>query len=161
VLTHDKFTAAAPYVALWVAFILAQCTGKPQTAVLFVERRGLAIGGAGLAVRAAGIALLAVLVPAAGIAGAYATLFAQHVALRIAYHLQVRRYGTVPFQDGWAIAGCVAIGVALLADRSLEASFAMRSVAFVGAVAIMGLMGHAMFREIVLLVRQSRSAGWH
>ena len=152
-LTHDKFTAAAPFVALWMAYVLVQNMGKPQAAVLFSAQKGTALGWIGQGTRAFGIVLLFVLVPVAGLAGAFIALFAQQIAIRVAFHLCARRVAATPFQDGWFIAGCAVIATAYVAATTVDLALPARAALCAGFLCAFALSGHTVLRDMFAFAR--------
>jgi O-antigen/teichoic acid export membrane protein len=153
-LTHDKFTNASPYVALWMAYVLIQNMGKPQSAALFSAQKGVALGWIGQGTRAFGILLLFVLVPTAGILGAFIALAAQQLAMRILLHVYAHKVGATPFQDRWIVIGCGIIGIALTIALTANLSLASRIVLSVGFLFVLALSGQSVVRDVFAFARK-------
>ena len=157
-LTHGKFTAAAPYITLWMIYILVQNTGKPQIAALYANQRGVALGWIGQGAGAFGILLLLLLIPWAGLAGAFAALFLQQLSRRVAVHYYAGRVAPTPFQDGWAVAGGGLILGAFLVNRLVGESFASRSAVAAVCLAAVALIGLPVLRDALSFFRARPTA---
>jgi O-antigen/teichoic acid export membrane protein len=118
-LTNGKFTHAYVYLAAWFVLLLLQSSAKPEVATLYALGSGRAVAYTGLAGSLASIAAGAALIPIIGVPGALAALILQAMVYRGIVRVIARRYRSVPFQDGWAVAGIVLLGVAWTARQAI------------------------------------------
>lgn len=131
--THDKFTDAFWLVALWMAFILVQNSGKAQTGILYACGQAVFYSRMMLIAGGAGIVMLVILVPLVGVSGVVMALFAQQILFRAGVQLRVRKQSQSPFQDTWVITGTVMILLALGLKQYSE----LETGASIGLLAIM------------------------
>lgn len=131
ILTNGKFLAAAPWVPVWVAYLLLQNSGKPATATLYAAKRGAAVARYRAASLSLALAALITLVPIFGIPAAVGVAFGEMLMFRLLLRrgaLAVRR---LPFQDGWVIAGAGTIALATAVIYGLSLAFPVRCMIFV------------------------------
>ncbi|MDB5103982.1 MAG: hypothetical protein JWP91_1671 [Fibrobacteres bacterium] len=108
-LTHGKFTAAYPYISLWMIYLLVKHTGRAELGFLTVTKQSgflatLMFGAVGVSVL-----LLFLLIPRFGMVGAFSALFAQDLFYRIGVRVRAHQTRPVPFQDYWAVIGCIGV----------------------------------------------------
>ena len=118
-LTHGKFTAAFEFATFWMAFLLLQNSGKPQTGILYRLGGGRTYARLVVVSGFVGIAGLFVLVPAFGMWGAAASATMQQLFLRGSIQVAARKLRRTPFQDAWAVFGVVYIALVYLVRRSV------------------------------------------
>lgn len=116
-LTNGKFSAAYQIAAFWMAYLILQNAGKPQTGVLYALGGGASY--ARLVVASAGVGILSLfaLVPVFGVWGALAGVTLQQVFLRAGVQLSARAVRHSPFQDGWAYFGIAYIAAVFAIRR--------------------------------------------
>lgn len=114
-MTHDKFTAAAPLLPVWITFALLQNSGKAALAVLYSGNRGVVVSRLQIAAALSTAVLFAVLIPALGVIGAVLSVFTVLIGFRISVVLAAARLRTPPFQDQWVVVGCVLLPAVSLA----------------------------------------------
>lgn len=98
------------------------------------------------------------LIPWAGLAGAFAALFLQQLSLRVAVHYYAGRVAPTPFQDGWAVAGGGLILGAFLVNRLVGESFASRSAVAAVCLAVVVLIGLPVLRDALSFFRARPTA---
>lgn len=155
ILTHGKFVSAAPFLALWVGHILLRNTGKPQIATLYAEREAQSVAYIEQITLAVGIVMMIVLVPLAGVLGAFITLFMVQLGIRASYHMRARRFGWRPFQDGWAIGGSMLVLLAVALESHLQFSLPERVVIFCIASTTLLAMSHRILRDAFAFARDA------
>lgn len=136
-LTNQKFNAAAPLAAIWMAVILLRLSGRPQQAVLFGMGGGKVVNRARLAAAVAALVAQLALIPIFGITGAVAAATLQAVVLRVMFTLGASAIRPVPFQDHWMLAGLAAIGGAIALVAMIEPSLPVRATVFVAAAILL------------------------
>jgi O-antigen/teichoic acid export membrane protein len=148
-LTHGKFTHAWTYLATWFVLLLVSLTAKPELGVLYANARARTMGRVSLLSNCAGIVGAVALIPFIGAWGALAALALQALSFRIAVRIPARRLRRVPFQDAWAVAGCVLLlalyGVKLLAGLSLGVELLLLVVAGTGWLGAAALLARDVF----------------
>jgi len=143
-LTHDKFTPAWTYLAPWFVLLLVQLSAKPELGTLYAFGRSHTMGRISLFSNVLGIVGSASLIPWLGTGGALTALALQWLSYRVAVRIPARRLRRIPFQDGWAVAGCVVLlalyGVKLIAGRGAGVELALLfggEVLWLGAAALL------------------------
>jgi O-antigen/teichoic acid export membrane protein len=121
-LTHDKFTAAAPLVALWMVMLLVKHSGRSEYGYLVANHHTKFVSSLMLLSVALSIPCMMLLIPRFGIFGALAALMMQDGMVRLGLTVRARMFRRVPFQDGWVVKGAVMIVLTLTASRSLNLS---------------------------------------
>ncbi|MEK6542930.1 MAG: oligosaccharide flippase family protein, partial [Elusimicrobiota bacterium] len=114
-ITHDKFTAAAPWAALWMAYLLIQNSAQAQMGLLYAnknDRLRLKIMATSMSL---GIAALFLAIPRWGIAGAVICAFLQQILIRSWLHLSTGKHYDLPRTNAWIISGTALIVLALIA----------------------------------------------
>jgi O-antigen/teichoic acid export membrane protein len=139
-LSHGKFTAAAPLVPIWIAYILLQNAAKAATATLCSLGRGASVSRAQMVSTMLGIVLLVVLVPFFGQWGAVGSLFASMFAFRVIMNAMASRVRSLPFRDGWVIGGSIVILAATAVETFLVPSLALKSVLCGATLGIVGIL---------------------
>lgn len=116
-LTHGKFTAAHAFATVWMAYLLLQNSGKPQTSILFRLGGGRTYARLVVTSTFVGIAALLLFVPVLGLWGAVAAATVQQLFLRASIQVAARKLRRTPFQDEWVVFGIAYIGIVYLARR--------------------------------------------
>jgi O-antigen/teichoic acid export membrane protein len=135
-LTHDKFSDAAPYAALLVGVMLLQLSGRPQFYYLMLHGRGryISLSNALAAVTAMGT--LFVLVRFVGLTAAVCASYVQFLVFRVATGVDPHRTVSLPFQDQGAIAGILAIALTVGFVEYFGPGLPVRALVFVGFLAV-------------------------
>jgi O-antigen/teichoic acid export membrane protein len=108
-LTHNRFSSAAPFAAIGLLSLLIQTAGKAQIALLVAHGRGVALSHTQTLSAVVRVVMLAALVPMFGMLGAAGALLAQQVAVRVLVWRAAKHIAHTPFLDHWVLAGCAVI----------------------------------------------------
>jgi O-antigen/teichoic acid export membrane protein len=154
ILTNGKFVEAAPWVPLWVAYLLLQNSGKPATATLYAVRRGATVARYRAVSLSLALVALATLVPTFGIPAAIAIAFCEMLAFRLLLSRGALAIRRLPFQDGWVIAGCFAIAMATAIIHGLSLALPVRGAIFVLATAALLAVGWSTVLDALTHLRQ-------
>lgn len=141
ILTNGKFVEAAPWVPLWVAYLLLQNSGKPATATLYAARLGAAVARYRAVSLALALVALVAFVPAFGIPAAIAIAFGEMLMFRLLLRRGALAVRSLPFQDGWVIAGCCTIAIVTAMVHGLSLALPVRGVVFVLTTAALLVAG--------------------
>jgi lipopolysaccharide exporter len=130
-LTHGKFVGAAVFVPFWCIFLLLQYTGRAQVAMLYAHGQGKKISSALLVSNiVSGILMIALGLPY-GAVGLVIAVLSGEVVNRVLLQYWTYRLWSVPFQDGYAIAGTIAILLSAAAMHATHLSSIARGLLFV------------------------------
>lgn len=153
-ITHGKFSAAAPWAAAGMAILLAQHLGKPQTAVVYAFGLARPHSQVLIASTALGALCALLLIPRQGVWGAILAVLLQQIFFRVAVTVLVRRKALTPFQDRCAVVGLGLIGAQQAVQGWLDPSPTNRAILFV----LLGLALLALslreLRDFLRLVRE-------
>jgi O-antigen/teichoic acid export membrane protein len=129
ILTHGKFSGAAPYAAMGIALLLIQNSGKPCMGLLYATGKVEAISRLVFWAGVIGLGTATLTIPAFGLWGAVIATIIPQLTFRIAIQLYVTRYASVPFQDTYAIIGFFMILSFVVINESFSISpFAKGSI---------------------------------
>jgi O-antigen/teichoic acid export membrane protein len=134
-LTHGKFSDAAPYAALLVGVMLLQLSGRPQFYFLMLHGRGRYISLSSAVSAVAAMVTLFASVRFIGLAAAVFASYVQYSVFRVATGIDPHRSVTLPFQDWGAIAGILTIFAMVVLAEYFDPSLPVRALAFVGFLA--------------------------
>jgi O-antigen/teichoic acid export membrane protein len=148
-LSHGKFTAAAPLVPIWIAYILLQNAAKAATATLYSVGRGASVSRAQMISTMLGIVLLVVLVPFFGQWAAVGSLFASMFAFRVIMNAMASRVRSLPFQDGWVIGGSIVILAATAVETLLVPSLALKCALYGATLGIVGILARDILMDLL------------
>jgi O-antigen/teichoic acid export membrane protein len=154
ILTNGKFVDAAPWVPLWVAYLLLQNSGKPATATLYAARRGAAVARYRAASLSLALVALVTLVPAYGIPAAIGIAFGEMLVFRLLLRRGALAIRRLPFQDGWVIAGCCIIALLTAMIHGLSLALPVRGTIFLLATAALLVAGWGTVLDAFRHVRQ-------
>ena len=158
-LTNGKFIAAQTIATFWMAYLLLQNSGKPQTSILY--RLGGGSTYARLVVKSTfvGIAGLLVLVPMLGLWGAAVSVTVQQLFLRGSIQIAARKLRRTRFQDGWAVFGIAYIALVYLVRRTINGSPAVNAgVLLVASVLLLFLARRELLTPIArMFTTQTRA----
>jgi O-antigen/teichoic acid export membrane protein len=152
-LTHDKFNAAGPYVALLVGVVLIQISGQPQLAHCLSNGRARYLCLCNILGVTGAILTLVVLVAQIGLSAAVCASYVQFMLFRVATGINPSSSVRLPFQDGWAIVGVLAIVIALAGVEYFDAGLLARSVIFIAYFAVVLLFGRSTVLNVWLQIR--------
>nr|WP_255599893.1 oligosaccharide flippase family protein [Afifella sp. IM 167] len=143
VLTNDTLTPAARFLPWLFIILLVHLSGRSALALLFAEGLGAEITRRRAAIALAALAALPLIVADfagigldLGIPGVLLVLFAEALIYRLYLRYRSSAFGTLPFQDGWALAGVIAIAGFAGWREMLEPPLWALVLAFLGFVAV-------------------------
>jgi O-antigen/teichoic acid export membrane protein len=142
-LTHGKFSDAAPYAALLVGVMLLQLSGRPQFYFLMLHGRGRYISLSSTLSAVAAMVTLFALVQFAGLTAAVLASYVQYTVFRLATGVDPHRTVTLPFQDRGAIVGILAILATVAFVDFFDPSIAVCAFVFVGYLVIAALVARS------------------
>jgi O-antigen/teichoic acid export membrane protein len=104
-LTHGKFSDAAPWVTAWVVYQLIAYSGRPQLGFVLAHGHGRAFSLITALSKLTAMLCLMTLVPTIGAGGAMVAAFAQIVVVRLTLAWWAARKVWLPIQDGLVVLG--------------------------------------------------------
>jgi O-antigen/teichoic acid export membrane protein len=152
-MTHGKFDAAGPYVALLVGVVLVQLTGRPQLAHLLLEGRGRYISLCNIAGAVAAVLTLFVLVRYVGLFAAVCANYIQFLSIRWATGVDPFSTARLPFQDGTAVVGLCTIWGAALGVHYFQPDLLTSIAAFVAFLAVVAMLARSTVADMIFQVR--------
>jgi O-antigen/teichoic acid export membrane protein len=153
IMTHGKFDAAGPYVALLVGIVLVQLSGRPQLAFLLHNGRGKYISLCNIAGAVAAMLTLFGLVDHIGLFAAVCASYVQFVLFRWAAGVDPFSTARLPFQDGAAIAGLCAIWGATLAVDYFQPDLLTSIAVFMAFLAVVAVLARSTVADMIFQVR--------
>ena len=148
-LTHGKFTDAAPYAAGAVAILLAQNLGKPQTAILYAHGKGLALARMTVLSLVAAVIAAFFLVPLLGVWGAIVAGLLQSLTLRVQIFVLAKRLAPSPGQDRLAVLGLIALLIQIVYDGThMTSAWTDRAVVCAVLTIVLIFMARRELRDI-------------
>jgi O-antigen/teichoic acid export membrane protein len=153
-MTHGKFTEAAPWASAGIAILLTQHLGKPQTAVVYAL--GLAGPHAKIIALSTFVAAAAALIaiPVIGVWGAVVAALAQQFMLRASVRVLAASKARTPFQDRCALIGLGCIGVQFICEIAFAPALLARIALFFALSAALALLARDEIRLILSTVRR-------
>jgi O-antigen/teichoic acid export membrane protein len=152
-LTHGKFTTAYVLATLWVVYLIAQHTGKPQTATLYAHGKGAVYARIVTVSNVVGTAMLFLLIPALGVYGAFVAALTQQLVMRSIVHVAARRVATAPFQDYWAVIGACVVITTLWFRESFSTGFLWDMAIGSILVTALAVVGYKACPEMISILR--------
>jgi O-antigen/teichoic acid export membrane protein len=152
-LTHGKFDAAGPYVALLVGIVLVQTSGRPQYAELIASGRGRYLSICNIVAAVGSVATLTALVHWAGLLAAVAASYVQFLLFRVATGIDPSSTARLPFQDQGAVLGLLVIGLTVAGVEYFEPSLPVRAVILLAVLAAVLTFARSTVTDVVLQVR--------
>jgi O-antigen/teichoic acid export membrane protein len=146
-MTHGKFDAAGPYVALLVGVVLVQISGRPQYAELIANGRGRYLSVCNV------VATLVALIPSFGLFAAVAASYVQFLLFRVATGVDPFSTARLPFQDQGAVLGLVVIVLMVVGVEYFEPSLLLRAAILLAFVAAVLVLARSTVADIVLQLR--------
>jgi O-antigen/teichoic acid export membrane protein len=135
-LTHGKFSEAAPWVTAWIVYQLIAYSGRPQLGFILAHGHGRAFSLITTLSKLTAMLCLIVLVPMIGPEGAVVAAFAQIVVVRLALAGWVARKTSLPFQDYLVVLGGSAVlGTLALVEWLAPAPEFRFAIAFMAGLA--------------------------
>lgn len=125
-LTHDKFSQAAPYTVAIMLTLLLQTSAKPHSALLLARGHGHVYANLNSLAVVLALIWLFVTVPFIGIWGAITSFVIQTLVHRVTVYLAANRICRVEFTDRWVIGGFIFTGLCLYLDYGIGLDFAAR-----------------------------------
>jgi O-antigen/teichoic acid export membrane protein len=154
ILTHDKFNAAGPYVALLVGVVLVQLSGRPQFAYLLSNGRGRYISLCNVVAAVGAVVVLFALVGRIGLLAAVSASYAQFLLFRLATGLDPFSPARLPFQDQWAVFGVAVIAGTVASVEYFEPGLSIRAVLFAAFLAVVAIVARSTIRDVMLQIRE-------
>jgi O-antigen/teichoic acid export membrane protein len=154
VLTHDKFNAAGPYVALLIGVVLVQLSGRPQLARLLSNGRGRYISLCNVIAAVGAVVVLFALVGHIGLLAAVCASYTQFLLFRLATGFDPYSTARLPFQDQWVIFGLAVIAGTVAGVEYFEPDLLMRAALFVAFLAVVAIFARSTIRDVILQIRE-------
>jgi O-antigen/teichoic acid export membrane protein len=151
-LTHGKFSPAAPYAALLIAVAMVKLGARGEHCILITGGRSRSLAAANALGATVALGLLALLIPPWGVYGAVVALMAHGLLLITGLRVLARRLKPLPFLDLPALAGAVATVAAVAAMEAAPPSLEIR----LGMASILSLGGGT---AALVLLRQGLAGG--
>ncbi len=152
-LTHGKFDAAGPYVALLVGVVLVQISGRPQYAELIANGRGRYLSVCNVVAAVGSVATLVALVHWFGLFAAVAASYVQFLLFRVATGIDPFSTARLPFQDQGAVLGLVVIVLMVAGVEYFEPNLLVRAVILLAFVAAVLVFARSTVTDIALQLR--------
>jgi O-antigen/teichoic acid export membrane protein len=153
VLTHDKFNAAGPYVALLIGVVLVQLSGRPQFAHLLSNGRARYISLCNVIAAVAAAVVLFALVGHIGLVAAVCASYAQFLLFRLATGIDPFSRARLPFQDQWVVFGLAVIAGTVVGVEYFEPDLLIRVALFTAFLAVVAIFARSTIRDVVLQIR--------
>jgi O-antigen/teichoic acid export membrane protein len=151
-LTHGKFDAAAPFVALLVGAVLVQLSGRPQLAHLLANGRGRYLSLCNVLAATGAVLTLLALVSYLGLLAAVFGIYVQYLLFRLATGIDPFSTARPPFQDGWVVVGLSAIVVAVVGVEHFQPDLLTSAIVFTVFLAMVAIFARATFGDVVLQI---------
>jgi O-antigen/teichoic acid export membrane protein len=151
-LTHGKFDAAAPFVALLVGAVLVQLSGRPQLAHLLANGRGRYLSLCNVLAATGAVLTLLALVNFFGLLAAVLGIYVQYLLFRLATGIDPFSTARPPFQDGWVVVGLSAIMAAVAGVEHFQPDLLTSAMVFTVFLAMAAIFARAIFRDVVLQI---------
>jgi O-antigen/teichoic acid export membrane protein len=152
-LTHDKFSDAAPYAALLVGVMLLQLSGRPQFYYLMLQGRGRYISLSSSLAAVVAMLTLFVLLQFVGLAAAVSASYVQYLVFRMATGIDPHRSVSLPFQDRGVIVGILVIVGMVAFEEYFGPGLLLRALVFVGFLAATTVLAHSTVVDALLQVQ--------
>jgi O-antigen/teichoic acid export membrane protein len=133
-LTHDKFTAAAPLVPIWFGLVLSFALGTPYSQFLVATKRSRWVAWASMVSSGFAVALAAVGTWFLGAVGAALAVVGSNLALQLIFRRHALRFGCAPVGEAWFVAAVAATVAAYAVTYWLGAGLTARVLTAVLAV---------------------------
>jgi O-antigen/teichoic acid export membrane protein len=152
-MTHGKFDAAGPYVALLVGVVLVQISGRPQYAELIANGRGRYLSLCNVVAAVGSAATLVALVHSFGLFAAVAASYVQFLLFRVATGIDPFSTARLPFQDQGAVLGLVVIVLMVAGVEYFEPNLLVRAVILLAFLAAVLVFARSTVTDIALQLR--------
>lgn len=152
-MTHGKFDAAGPYVALLIGVVLLQLSGRPQFTALIGNGRGRYLSLCNIVAVIGAVATLALLIELIGLFSAVCASYAQFLIFRLATGLDPFSTARLPFQDQGVIAGLAAIAITVAGVEHFEPGLVTRAGLFLIFLALAGTVARPTVTDVLLQIR--------
>jgi O-antigen/teichoic acid export membrane protein len=152
-ISNGKFGEAAVFASALVAVLLVQHAGRNAMGVAYSQGKGAALSRNALVAGIVGIAVSLVAIPLFGAAGSILGMFARFAVFRTQLYLCTRGLG-LAFQDGWIVAGLVAIAATGTARAMLSPGLTVSLVLCAAALLAWMVAGTGLFLELRRLVKR-------
>jgi O-antigen/teichoic acid export membrane protein len=152
-LTHGKFDAAGPLVALLVGVVLVQLSGRPQFAELISNGRGRYLSLCNVLAAAGAVVTLGALVGHIGLLAAVCASYIQFLLFRLATGIDPFSSARLPFQDRWAVFGVLAILAAVAGVEYFQPDLSTRAGILAVFSAVVALFARSILMDVLLQIR--------
>jgi O-antigen/teichoic acid export membrane protein len=152
-LTHGKFDAAGPLVALLVGVVLVQLSGRPQFAELISNGRGRYLSLCNVLAAAGAVVTLGALVGHIGLLAAVCASYIQFLLFRLATGIDPFSSARLPFQDRWAVFGVLAIVAAVAGVEYFQPDLSTRAGILAVFSAVVALFARSILMDVLLQIR--------
>ncbi len=146
-ISNGKFGNSAPIAATLVAMLLIQHAGRNGLGVVFVRGLGEKLSRIAFIAGLIGIAISLSAIPSFGVAGVIAGIFARFAIYRVGLYRLTRGAG-LRFQDGWIVAGLIAIALTWAVRKTLPHGVDMSIGLCIAALAIWTMAGARLLGEL-------------
>jgi O-antigen/teichoic acid export membrane protein len=154
ILTHDKFNAAGPYVALLVGAVLVQLSGRPQLAHLLSNGRGRYISLCNVTAAVGAVVVLFALVGRIGLFAAVSGSYAQFLLFRLATGIDPFSTARLPCQDQWVVFGVAVIAGTVAGVEYFEPDLSTRTVLFAAFLAVVAIFARSTIKDVITQIRE-------
>jgi O-antigen/teichoic acid export membrane protein len=152
-LTHGKFDAAGPYVALLVGVVLVQLSGRPQYAELLAHGRGRYLSVCNVVAVVGSVATLAALVGSIGLFAAVAASYVQFLLFRMATGIDPFSKAQLPFQDQGVVVGLAVIALTVAGVEYFQPNMLVRAVILLGFLAAVSMFARPTMVDVALQIQ--------
>jgi O-antigen/teichoic acid export membrane protein len=152
-LTHGKFDAAGPYVALLVGVVLVQISGRPQYAELIAHGRGRYLSVCNVIAAVGSVATLVALVHSFGLLAAVVASYVQFLLFRVATGIDPFSTARLPFQDQGAVLGLLVIVLTVAGVEYFEPNLLVRAVILLAFLAAVLVFARPTVTDVALQIR--------
>lgn len=125
-LTHDKFTEAAPLIPLWCFVLVVQQAARPQQYKMMASGLANRLSSYKLISIVVGIGSLAITIPFIGMYGPVLSLLLKESIHRSMIYLHAARAWRIPFSDWLGIVACMVISISTWISIKLADEFESR-----------------------------------
>lgn len=153
-ISNGKLTEAAFYIPALIIMALIRITEQPAAAIVYASGRAASAAWFRTITVLGSVVMLYPLIATFGIEGIIAVGIVEAALYRRYIRILAGRERNVPFQDGLAYFGCLAIIAATVYKHLEMPPLHIELPAMVGGIAIIFLIGHRSIGEMITAVRQ-------
>jgi O-antigen/teichoic acid export membrane protein len=153
-LSNGDFTEAYKLVAVWMAILIIQTSGKPALGILLTNNRGVTVTGVSMTSTVIGMVLLIILITYFGVIGAMIATFLQFFIFRLLMYLVSRRIRENSVIEPFALLSIGYIFFTLLISIYLATTPLLDTVLFLVLSCVFVVGNWNIFIEVALRLRQ-------